>query len=96
MPDRVKKMDLDKEPSESFKQHMADIAQAIAFQRGLKGWDIPTLAKKSNLPERYIQCAEDGQISLSHKAASKMAIALDCEMVDIDPSRKGEVVEQYG
>ena len=93
MTDRVRKMDLDREPSQSFNRHMAEIAQAVAFQRGLKGWDIPTLAKKSNLPENYIHRAEDGQISLSHKAASKLAMALDCEMVDVDPSRKGEVAE---
>ncbi len=87
--------DLDEEESSEFKQHKESTAECLNRQLIKKGWTPEMLAERVEYHVDYIRHIQQGHYSLSHKVASQLALALGCDISEVDPSRKGETAEIY-
>ena len=85
----------DEEESSEFKDHKQSIADELAKQLIKKGWTPGMLAERTGLSIEHIQMILNGDLSIGHKTASQLALALECDISEVDPSRKGEAAEIY-
>lgn len=93
--DVIELADLDEEESSEFTEHKQNLANSISRQLIKRGWTPEMLAERTGIPADFIRDAKQGMISFSHKTASKLALALGCDISEVDPSRKGETAEIY-
>lgn len=77
------------------RQNMIDTARLVKIQRIQKKWTQKELARRANVPLDFIRRIEIEEVSLGHMAASKLAMALGCEMGDIDKLRRQEKMGHY-